>query len=185
MINTVVIEGRLGNAPELKYANNGKSFLTFSMCYEKAWMVQGQGWQTKPNFFDVVYWKENPEKLMQYLLKGVTVFVQGELKQDTWDDRKTGQKRSKPRRSPSGASRPTRAGIRDSSKGSSSMPNRNSSKVRSKGSCRTVSLNRLRRSRSNSSSLSNRGSSSSRTIFRFRHGDVWPAYVGHLLKEFR
>ena len=95
MINTVVIEGRLGNAPELKYANNGKSFLTFSMCYEKAWMVQGQGWQTKPNFFDVVYWKENPEKLMQYLLKGVTVFVQGELKQDTWDDRKTVQKRSK------------------------------------------------------------------------------------------
>lgn len=51
--------------------------------------------QEEVSFFDIVAFGKTAETLNQYGRKGLNVYIQGRLKQDRWEDRQTGQKRSK------------------------------------------------------------------------------------------
>jgi single-strand DNA-binding protein len=91
-INHVVLIGRLTRDAELKYTANGQAVCKFSIAVNRR-KKTGDQWVDEPNFFDIVVWGRQGESLNQYLIKGKMIGVDGELRQDRWEQ--DGQNRSK------------------------------------------------------------------------------------------
>jgi single-strand DNA-binding protein len=91
-LNHVVLIGRLTRDAELKYTANGQAVCKFSIAVNRR-RKSGDQWVDEANFFDIVLWGRQGESLNQYLLKGKMVGVDGELRQDRWEQ--DGQNRSK------------------------------------------------------------------------------------------
>jgi single-strand DNA-binding protein len=91
-INHVVLVGRLTRDAELKYTAGGQAVCKFSVAVNRR-RKSGDQWVDEANFFDVVLWGRQGESLNQYLVKGKMVGVDGELRQDRWEQ--DGQNRSK------------------------------------------------------------------------------------------
>ena len=91
-INHVVLIGRLTRDAELKSIASGQSVCKFSIAVNRR-RKSGDQWEDEPNFFDIVVWGRQGETLHQYLMKGKMVGVDGELRQDRWQQ--DGQNRSK------------------------------------------------------------------------------------------
>jgi single-strand DNA-binding protein len=91
-INHVVLVGRLTRDAELKYTSGGQAVCKFSLAVNRR-RKNGDQWVDEANFFDVVLWGRQGESLNQYLMKGKMVGVDGELRQDRWEQE--GQNRSK------------------------------------------------------------------------------------------
>ena len=91
-INTVFVSGRLGQDPELRYATSGTPIATFSIAFRETWTKDEQKHE-KAHWFDVVSFGKTAELVKKYLAKGADVLIEGSLQFDTWDDKKTGQKR--------------------------------------------------------------------------------------------
>ncbi|MDR1586508.1 MAG: single-stranded DNA-binding protein [Treponema sp.] len=91
-LNHVVLIGRLTRDAELKYTANGQAVCKFSIAVNRR-RKNGDQWEDEANFFDVVVWGRQGESLSQYLVKGKMVGVDGELRQDRWQQ--DGQNRSK------------------------------------------------------------------------------------------
>lgn len=88
-INQVIIMGRLTRDPEQRTTPSGKTVVRFSVAVDR------QGSDDTADFFDVTAWEKLGELVVQYLSKGRRVLVQGRLRQDSWDDKETGKKRSR------------------------------------------------------------------------------------------
>jgi single-strand DNA-binding protein len=91
-INRVILVGRLTRNAELKYTNNGSAVSRFGIAINQRRKKDDQ-WVDEAHFFDVVVWGKTAESLNQYLLKGKQVGVEGQLRQDRWEQE--GQSRSK------------------------------------------------------------------------------------------
>jgi single-strand DNA-binding protein len=91
-VNIVVLVGRLTRDAELKYTNSGQAICRFSVAVNRS-RKQGDQWVEEASFFDVDYWGKGGEAVNQYLVKGKQVAVEGELRQDKWEQ--DGQARSK------------------------------------------------------------------------------------------
>jgi single-strand DNA-binding protein len=91
-INHVVLVGRLTRDAELKYTAGGQAVCKFSLAINRR-RKSGDQWVDEANFFDVVLWGRQGEALNQYLTKGKMIGVDGELRQDRWEQE--GQNRSK------------------------------------------------------------------------------------------
>jgi single-strand DNA-binding protein len=91
-LNHVVLIGRLTRDAELKYTANGQAVCKFSIAVNRR-RKSGDQWVDEANFFDIVLWGRQGESLNQYLVKGKLVGVDGELRQDRWEQE--GQNRSK------------------------------------------------------------------------------------------
>ena len=91
-INHVVLVGRLTRDAELKYTTGGQAVCKFSVAVNRR-RKNGDQWEDEANYFDIVLWGRQGEALNQYLLKGKSVGVEGELRQDRWQQ--DGQNRSK------------------------------------------------------------------------------------------
>lgn len=88
-INQVILLGRLTRDPETRTTPSGKSVTSFSIAVDR------QTQDDQADFFDVTAWEKLGELVSQYLSKGRRVLVQGRLRQDSWDDKETGKKRSR------------------------------------------------------------------------------------------
>jgi single-strand DNA-binding protein len=77
---------------ELKYTAGGQAVCKFSIAVNRR-KKSGDQWVDEANFFDIVLWGRQGESLNQYLLKGKQVGIEGELRQDRWEQ--DGQNRSK------------------------------------------------------------------------------------------
>ena len=91
-INHVVLVGRLTRDAELKYTAGGQAVCKFAVAVNRR-RKDGEQWVDEANYFDIVLWGRQGEALSQYLVKGKTVGVEGELRQDRWQQ--DGQNRSK------------------------------------------------------------------------------------------
>jgi single-strand DNA-binding protein len=87
-----VLVGRLTRDAELKSIASGQAVCKFSIAVNRS-KKNGEQWEDEPNFFDIVLWGKRGEALHQYLLKGKLIGVDGELRQDRWQQ--DGQNRSK------------------------------------------------------------------------------------------
>ena len=87
-INQVILLGRLTRDPEQRTTSTGKTIASFSIAVDRG------GDSDAADFFNVTAWEKLGELVMQYLAKGRRVLVQGRLRQDSWDDKETGKKRS-------------------------------------------------------------------------------------------
>lgn len=91
-VNKVILLGRLGQDPELKYTPGGSAVCNFSLATTEAWTdKQGQK-QEKTEWHRVVVWGKLAELCNQYLAKGRQAFLEGRLQTRSWDD-KDGNKR--------------------------------------------------------------------------------------------
>jgi single-strand DNA-binding protein len=91
-LNRVMLIGRLTRDAELKSIASGQAVCKFSLAVNRR-RKNGDQWEDEANFFDVVLWGRQGEVLHQYLTKGKMIGLDGELKQDRWQQ--DGQNRSK------------------------------------------------------------------------------------------
>lgn len=87
-INQVILMGRLTRDPETRTTASGKNVVSFSLAVDRV------GQDDQADFFDVTAWDKLGELVAQYLSKGRKALVQGRLRQDSWDDKETGKKRT-------------------------------------------------------------------------------------------
>ncbi|MBN2553619.1 MAG: single-stranded DNA-binding protein [Spirochaetales bacterium] len=91
-INEVVLVGRLTRDVELKYTNTGFAIANLSLAVNRR-VKKDDTWQDEGNFFNCVLIGKRAEALAQYLVKGKQIGIQGELRQDRWEQ--DGQPRSR------------------------------------------------------------------------------------------
>lgn len=88
-INQVILMGRLTRDPESRVTPTGKNIASFSIAVDRF------GADDQADFFNITAWEKLADLVTQYLHKGSRVLVQGRLRQDSWDDKESGQKRSR------------------------------------------------------------------------------------------
>ncbi|NIP93306.1 MAG: single-stranded DNA-binding protein [Akkermansiaceae bacterium] len=94
-LNKVMLIGNLTRDPELRYTPKGTAVAEIGMAINRVRTNdQGQR-QEDTTFVDVTLWGRQAELAQQYLTKGRPVYIEGRLQMDTWEDKNTGQKRSK------------------------------------------------------------------------------------------
>lgn len=85
-LNKVMIIGRLGRDPEMRYTPSGKPVTTFSIATSRSWNTSEGERRTETEWFNVVAWGSLAEICKQYLNKGHLVYVEGRLQTRHWDD---------------------------------------------------------------------------------------------------
>lgn len=91
-VNKVILLGRLGQDPELKYTPSGTAVCNFSLATTESWSDKSGQKQERTEWHRIVVWGKLAELCNQYLSKGRQAFVEGALQTRSWDD-KQGQKR--------------------------------------------------------------------------------------------
>lgn len=92
-VNKVILLGRLGQDPELKYTPSGAAVCNFSIATTESWSDKNSGQkQERTEWHRIVVWGKLAELCNQYLAKGRQAFVEGKLQTRSWDDQ-NGQKR--------------------------------------------------------------------------------------------
>ncbi len=91
-INHVVLVGRLTRDAELKYTNTGTAVASLGLAVNRR-RKNGDQWVDEASFFDITLWGRSAEGLSPYLKKGTRIGVDGELRQNRWQQ--DGQNRSK------------------------------------------------------------------------------------------
>lgn len=94
-LNKVMLIGNLTRDPEVRYTPKGSAVADLAIAVNRTYTVDGGERMEETTYVDVVVWAKLAELAGQYLSKGRRVFVEGRLQMDTWEDRQTGQKRSK------------------------------------------------------------------------------------------
>jgi single-strand DNA-binding protein len=94
-LNKVFLMGRLTFDPELRRTPSGTAVTELRMAINRAWSGRDGERREEALFIDVTVWDRQAETCCQYLRKGSAIHVEGSLRVDTWDDKTTGEKRSK------------------------------------------------------------------------------------------
>lgn len=94
-LNKVMLIGRLTRDPDLRYAANGLGICKLGLAVNRSWRDKSGERREETTFIDVDAFGKQAETLGQYLQKGKSVYVEGRLKLDSWEDKQTGQKRNK------------------------------------------------------------------------------------------
>jgi single-strand DNA-binding protein len=94
-LNKVFLMGRLTFDPELRRTPSGTAVAELRMASGRSWLGRDGERREETLFIDVTVWDRQAETCCQYLRKGSGIHVEGYLKMDTWDDKTTGEKRSK------------------------------------------------------------------------------------------
>jgi len=91
-VNKVIILGRLGQNPEMKYTPSGAGVCNFSVATSENWTDKSGQKQERTEWHRIVVWGKLAELCNQYLAKGRQVYLEGRLQTRQWED-KQGQKR--------------------------------------------------------------------------------------------
>lgn len=93
-VNKVILIGNLTRDPEIRYTGNGTAVADVGLAVNRVYKV-GEEKREETTFVDVTLWSRQAEIAAEYLKKGSPVYIEGRLQLDTWDDKTTGDKRSK------------------------------------------------------------------------------------------
>lgn len=94
-LNKVMLIGNLTRDPEVKYTPKGTAVADIGLAVNRVFNSEAGERREETTFVDVVLWGRTAEVVGQYCKKGNPIFIEGRLQLDTWDDKQTGQKRSK------------------------------------------------------------------------------------------
>lgn len=94
-LNRVLLIGNLTRDVELKYTPKGTAIAQFGLAVNRNYTTETGEKREEVTFIDVEAYARVAEIIGEYCKKGRPLFVEGRLKLDTWDDKTTGQKRSK------------------------------------------------------------------------------------------
>ncbi len=93
--NKVILLGNLTRDPEVRYTPKGTAVTELGMAVNRVYTAENGEKREETTFVDVTLWGRTAESDGEYLRKGRPVFIEGRLQLDTWDDKQSGQKRSK------------------------------------------------------------------------------------------
>ncbi|MBE2179161.1 MAG: single-stranded DNA-binding protein [Chthoniobacterales bacterium] len=93
--NKVMLLGNCTRDPEVKYTPKGTAVTDLGLAVNRVYTADNGEKREETTFVDVTMWGRQAEVAGEYLKKGRPVFIEGRLQLDTWDDKQTGQKRSK------------------------------------------------------------------------------------------
>ena len=93
--NRVVLLGNCTRDPEVKYTPKGTAVTELGLAVNRYYSTDGGEKREETTFVDVTLWGRPAEIAGEYIKKGRPVMIEGRLQLDTWDDKQTGQKRSK------------------------------------------------------------------------------------------
>jgi len=85
-LNKVMLIGRLGRDPEMRYTPSGRPVTTFSLATSRTWNTSEGERRTETEWFNVVAWGSLAEICKQFLIKGQQVYVEGRLQTRHWED---------------------------------------------------------------------------------------------------
>jgi single-strand DNA-binding protein len=131
--NKVILLGNLTRDPEVRYTPKGSAVCDLGLAVNRVYTTDSGEKREEVTYVDVVLWARLAEIAGEYLKKGRPVFIEGRLQMDSWDDKQTGQKRTKLRvvgetmqllgsRPAGGTSAPAEAGEEDRAARSSGKP---------------------------------------------------------------
>ena len=95
-VNKVILVGNLGKDPEVRHTQDGKPIVNLSIATSESWRDKGSGERKeKTEWHRVVIFNENLAKVAeQYLKKGATVYIEGQLQTRKWTDKDGAEKYS-------------------------------------------------------------------------------------------
>jgi len=93
--NKVILLGNLTRDPEVRYTPKGSAVCDLGVAVNRQYTLENGEKREEVTYVDVVLWARLAEIAGEYLKKGRPVFIEGRLQLDTWDDKQSGQKRSK------------------------------------------------------------------------------------------
>lgn len=93
--NQVILLGNLTRDPEIRYTPKGTAVAEIGMAMNRSYTPEGGERREEVTFVDVTLWGRTAEVAGEYLKKGRQVLIEGRLQLDTWDDKQSGQKRSR------------------------------------------------------------------------------------------
>jgi single-strand DNA-binding protein len=94
-LNRVMLAGNLTRDPQVRFFANGKAVAEFGLAINRRFKDDNGQQKDETTFVDVETWGRTAELVGQYLTKGRGCFIEGRLKLDSWEDKESGQKRSK------------------------------------------------------------------------------------------
>src|SRR5438552_17786766 len=93
--NKVILAGNLTRDPEVRYTPKGMAIAKFGMAINRSWKNEAGETKEEVTFVDIDAFGRQAEVISQYLKKGSPILMEGRLRLDQWDDKQTGQKRSR------------------------------------------------------------------------------------------
>lgn len=95
-VNKVILIGNLTRDPEVRYTPKGTAVADIGMAMNRSWTPPDGGERREEvTFVTVTFWGRQAEVAGEYLKKGRPVYIEGRLQMDSWDDKNTGEKRTK------------------------------------------------------------------------------------------
>jgi single-strand DNA-binding protein len=93
--NKVILMGNLTRDPELRYTPKGTAVAKIGLAVNRVWTNEAGEKKEDVTFVDVDIFGRTAENVGQYMRKGRPILIEGRLKLDQWDDKQTGQKKSR------------------------------------------------------------------------------------------
>jgi len=94
--NKVILVGNLTRDPQVRYTPGGSAVAEVGLAVNRSWFDKNSNSRKEETtFVDVTLWGRTAEVASEYLTKGRSVLIEGRLHLDQWDDKESGQKRSK------------------------------------------------------------------------------------------
>ena len=94
-LNKVMLIGNLTRDPEVKYTPKGTALADLRLAVNRRFKSSEGESREEVTYLDVVVWDKRAEVIAKYLRKGDPIFIEGRLQMEQWEDKQTGQKRSK------------------------------------------------------------------------------------------
>lgn len=93
--NKVILAGNLTRDPELRYTPKGTAIAKIGLAINRKWKSETGEMKDETTFVDASAFGKTAETIGQYLKKGRPILIEGRLRYETWDDKQSGQKKSK------------------------------------------------------------------------------------------
>ncbi len=94
-LNKVMLIGNLTRDPEIKYTPKGSAIAELGLAINRYYTTESGEKKEETTFVNVTLWGRQAEIAKEYLTKGKPVYIEGRLQLDSWDDKQTGEKKSK------------------------------------------------------------------------------------------
>jgi single-strand DNA-binding protein len=92
-LNRVMLIGNLGKDPEMRYLPSGEAVATFSIATTEQWKDKAGAKQERTDWHRIEFFGRIAEVCGEYLKKGSSVYVEGRVQYDQWDDKVSGEKK--------------------------------------------------------------------------------------------
>lgn len=93
--NKVILMGNLTRKPEVRFTQGGTAVCKFGLAVNRRFKDQTGEWKEEATFVDITFFGKRGEAFAKFHDKGKSAFIEGSLRLDTWDDKQSGDKRSK------------------------------------------------------------------------------------------